>query len=175
MKQPGLVHRSVSLLMALLLLLMTSACGTLLYPDRIGQSGGRIDPAIAILDGVGLLLFLIPGAIAFAVDFTTGAIYLSSSDCHSPPGTPRASVVTIEFSKEQLDITALEQLIRGHTGTCIDLCDSDTQVIQLKGATARQQAEAWILSQPINNLWAATVNKSVVTESPETEYNVYAL
>lgn len=53
-----------------------SGCGTLLYPERKGQSGGRIDPAVAILDGIGLLLFLIPGLIAFAVDFSNGTIYL---------------------------------------------------------------------------------------------------
>ncbi len=53
-----------------------SGCGTLLYPERKGQSGGRIDPAVAILDGVGLLLFLIPGLIAFAVAFSNGTIYL---------------------------------------------------------------------------------------------------
>lgn len=53
-----------------------SGCGTLLYPERKGQTGGRIDPSVAILDGLGLLLFLIPGLIAFAVDFSNGTIYL---------------------------------------------------------------------------------------------------
>ncbi|KCZ52599.1 hypothetical protein HY29_04785 [Hyphomonas beringensis] len=53
-----------------------SACGTILYPERKGQRNGRIDPSIAILDGIGLLLFLVPGVIAFAVDFSNGTIYL---------------------------------------------------------------------------------------------------
>ena len=53
-----------------------SACGTLLYPERRGQKGGRLDTAVVILDGLGLLLFLVPGIVAFAVDFGTGAIYL---------------------------------------------------------------------------------------------------
>ncbi|REJ89903.1 MAG: hypothetical protein DWQ34_18275 [Planctomycetota bacterium] len=57
-----------------------SACGTLFHPDRVGQPRcGRLDPAIVALNGLGLLLFLVPGLIAFAVDFYTGAIYL-------PPG-----------------------------------------------------------------------------------------
>lgn len=51
-------------------------CGTLLYPERRGQTGGRIDPSVAILNGIGLLLFIVPGLIAFAVDFGSGAIYL---------------------------------------------------------------------------------------------------
>ena len=58
-----------------LALLSQSGCGTLIYPERRGQSSGRIDPAVAILDGVGVLLFIVPGLIAFAVDFATGAIY----------------------------------------------------------------------------------------------------
>lgn len=53
-----------------------TACGTILHPERKGQVSGRIDPAIAVLDGVGLLLYFIPGVIAFAVDFSNGTIYL---------------------------------------------------------------------------------------------------
>jgi len=36
-------------------------------------------PEFAVLDGVGLLLFVIPGIIAFAVDFSTGR-YLSAGN-----------------------------------------------------------------------------------------------
>lgn len=53
-----------------------AGCGTLLYPERRGQTSGQIDPAVAILDGVGVIVFVIPGLIAFAIDFATGAIYL---------------------------------------------------------------------------------------------------
>ncbi len=53
------------------------ACGTILYPERRGQSAmERLDADIVILDGIGLFFFLVPGVIAFAVDFATGAIYL---------------------------------------------------------------------------------------------------
>lgn len=53
-----------------------AGCGTILYPERRGQTGGKLDTAVVILDGLGLLLFLIPGIVAFAVDFGSGAIYL---------------------------------------------------------------------------------------------------
>jgi hypothetical protein len=53
------------------------ACGTIMYPERKGQRDGRLDPAIVILDAVGLLFFFIPGVIAFAVDFNNGCIYMS--------------------------------------------------------------------------------------------------
>ena len=52
------------------------SCGTILYPDRKEhKGGGNLDPAVVVLDSIGLLFFIIPGVIAFAVDFTTGAIY----------------------------------------------------------------------------------------------------
>ncbi len=54
-----------------------TGCGTLMHPERRGQPHcGQIDWSIAALDGLGLILFFIPGVVAFAVDFYTGAIYL---------------------------------------------------------------------------------------------------
>jgi len=62
-------------------------CGTVLYPERRGQPAGRYDTDVVILDGLGLFVGIIPGVIAFAVDFTTGAIYLPEG------GTSRASEI----------------------------------------------------------------------------------
>lgn len=53
-----------------------TACGTILYPERRNQPAGRIDSDVIILDAIGLIFFFVPGVIAFAVDFATGAIYL---------------------------------------------------------------------------------------------------
>ncbi len=58
------------------LMVQLMGCGTILYPERKGQTGGRIDTGVAVLDGIGLLLFVVPGVIAFAVDFYNGTIYL---------------------------------------------------------------------------------------------------
>lgn len=52
-----------------------SSCGTLIYPERRGRTSGRIDPAVVIMDGLLCLLFIVPGVVAFGVDFATGAIY----------------------------------------------------------------------------------------------------
>lgn len=60
----------------LAMLTQISACGTLIYPERKGQGGGRLDIGVVALDAIGLLFFFVPGVIAFAVDFATGAIYL---------------------------------------------------------------------------------------------------
>jgi len=54
-----------------------TSCGALIHPERVGQPRtGRLDTSVVLLDGLGLLLFLVPGLIAFIVDFATGAIYL---------------------------------------------------------------------------------------------------
>ena len=58
------------------LLTQLTACGSIFFPDRRGQIDGKIDPLVAVLDAVGLLFYVIPGLIAFGVDFATGAIYL---------------------------------------------------------------------------------------------------
>lgn len=88
------------------------ACGSILYPERRGQQGGRIDAGVAVLDGVGLLLFLIPGIIAFAVDFHTGAIYL--------PGTSASlddedDLAEVKFEGELTD-AKMDAIWRGHYG-----------------------------------------------------------
>lgn len=69
-------HRILSGVLAASLLAQLTGCGTLFYPERRGQLNGQIDPAVAVLDAVGILFYVIPGLIAFAIDFGTGAIYL---------------------------------------------------------------------------------------------------
>ena len=69
-------HTLIGSALCLTLITQLAACGTIFYPDRRGQVSGRIDPAVAIMNAIGLLFFIIPGLLAFAVDFTTGAIYL---------------------------------------------------------------------------------------------------
>ena len=66
------------------LIVQLVGCGTLIYPERKGQKGGRIDIGVAALDGIGLLVFLIPGIIAYAVDFSNGTIYLPATASGSP-------------------------------------------------------------------------------------------
>lgn len=65
------------IVMALLAAVLNlSACGYFLYPERRGQTSGRLDPAVFLLDAAGLLFGIIPGVVAFVVDLSTGAIYL---------------------------------------------------------------------------------------------------
>ncbi len=79
MTTPRCVQRLLASVLVVALMETTMGCGTIIYPERRGQPAGKLDTDIVILDAVGLLIFLVPGVIAFAVDFSTGAIYL-------PPG-----------------------------------------------------------------------------------------
>lgn len=110
-----------------------TACGTILYPERKGQVDGRIDPAVAVLDGIGLLFFLVPGVIAFAVDFATGAIYLPGSG-YTKLDLDEADMAKLK--KGELDAAAIERLIRERTGKQVSLADP---ALRLR----REGAEAW--------------------------------
>jgi len=113
------------------LMIELAGCGTILYPERKGQKDGRIDPGIAVLDGLGLLFFIIPGVIAFAVDFTTGAIYL--------PGGPRKSslfpedetIVVVRVNPRELSEDVIKEVVSRETGslTRFDLKDVEFQVL----------------------------------------------
>ncbi|WP_237068297.1 hypothetical protein [Microbulbifer guangxiensis] len=70
------VKRSIAATCLLTMAMNLTACGYFLYPERKGQTGGRVDPVVVILDGAALLFGILPGIVAFAVDFTNGTIYL---------------------------------------------------------------------------------------------------
>jgi hypothetical protein len=93
------------------LLLQSAGCGTIMHPERKGQKDGRIDAGIAVLDGIGLLFFILPGVVAFAVDFSNGTIYL-------PGGSSRGE---IRFDPRGDEKAAVERIIRERTGRPIDL------------------------------------------------------
>ena len=107
----------------------STACGTLIYPERRGQRSGRIDPGVAVMDGIGLLLFIIPGLVAFAIDFSTGAIYV--------PGSRRGEVERVPFTGD--DVTDALAAVEARTGLDV----------------AEHRAEAWIA--PLEDAAAARV------------------
>lgn len=119
-----------------LLLLATVSCGTLLYPERRGQPPGRIDPAVVILDGIGLLFFFVPGVIAFAVDFGTGAIYLPQ-DCCAAAGEPadsasRDGFTVIRVPPEKLTRRNIARVVREHTDKDVSLRPGAYRAVKLE-------------------------------------------
>lgn len=109
------------------LILQTAGCGTLMHPERKGQRGGDIDVGVAILDGIGLLFFIIPGVIAYAVDFSNGTIYL--------PPAHRAAVDPGDLRQIQFDPRAsraeIEAIIEEEIGYPRKLVRAGVQVIEL--------------------------------------------
>lgn len=72
MRAMKVLRRSIAAILSLSLL---SSCATILYPERKGNAGGSIDVGPLILDILWFIPGLVPGIIAIAVDFSTGAIY----------------------------------------------------------------------------------------------------
>ncbi|MNO53907.1 hypothetical protein D3C76_443620 [compost metagenome] len=109
------------------LLAQLSACGTIFYPDRRGQIDGRIDPAIAVFDAIGLLFYVIPGLIAFGVDFATGAIYLPDDKVSVAPEKLKDAV----SPDGSIDRAKLKAIIQRETGRSLPL--DDPRLLQRNG------------------------------------------
>ena len=132
MKKHQVLLRGTSLFIAVAVLFCTTSCGTIMHPERRGQSAGRIDVGVALLDGIGLLFFFVPGVIAFAVDFSTGAIYLpyGSSDLDlSPSGLKNAEVVHVEPTS--LSRSEIESIVKEKIGKDVELASPETRVAKV--------------------------------------------
>lgn len=124
------------------LVLQTTACGTIIHPERKGQSGGQLDPAIVALNAIGLLFYFIPGIVAFAVDFSNGTIYL-------PGGTAQLTEEQIEQitrADGQVDEEALEQLLRDDMNMDVDL---QAENVQVRSLDSVEQVQALMAKQPV--------------------------
>lgn len=134
--------RTLAVVLAVSLLFQLTSCGTLMYPERQDQGTGKIDPTVAILDGIGLLLFIIPGLIAFAVDFHTDAIYLPAGDGASNSDKEawlEGPVKVVHLPPGQLDIKAIEKVLSQELGKTIRLENEDVQAFAFN--TAEELAE----------------------------------
>ena len=109
------LRRTLHLCLVALLVVHLVGCGTLLYPDRRGQPAGRFDADIVILDAIGLFFFLVPGVIAFAVDLTTGAIYLPHGQ-KSKVGQMIGQVEIRQYDWESRDLDEIVTFVEAETG-----------------------------------------------------------
>jgi len=127
--------RLIGSVLAVALFTQLTACGTLFFPDRRGQIEGKIDPLVAALDAIGILFFVIPGLIAFGIDFATGAIYL--------PGGHSAQIDPQELGKVvdadgRIDNAKLKALIEVRTGHSLPL--DDPRLLRHSGSAAQLAA-----------------------------------
>ncbi|MCI8211751.1 polyribonucleotide nucleotidyltransferase [Pseudomonas sp. S25] len=111
------------------LLTQLTACGSIFYPDRRGQIDGKIDPAIAVLDAVGLLFYVIPGLIAFGVDFATGAIYFPHGQSAQIDPQKLQPAVNADGS---VDNSKLQAILETELGRSLPL--NDPRLIQHRGS-----------------------------------------
>ncbi|QXI39114.1 polyribonucleotide nucleotidyltransferase [Pseudomonas xantholysinigenes] len=111
------------------LLTQLTACGTLFYPDRRGQIEGKIDPVVAAMDAIGILFYVLPGLIAFGIDFATGAIYY--------PGGKTAQIDPAKLAPAvdangQVDRIKLQAILESELGQRLPL--NDPRLIQSRGS-----------------------------------------
>ena len=116
----------------------SAGCGTVLHPERRGQPAGDLDWKIVALNGLGLLLFFVPGVIAFAVDFNNGTIYLppghygatgnENRPTRETANTSRqeqnrrpAELVEVRIPPEKLTREQIETVVSSHTGQPVEL------------------------------------------------------
>ena len=98
-------------------------CGTILKPEQVNKPhSDQLDYRIVLLDGVGLIFFIIPGLVAYAVDYANGTLYLSPADAQSMS----------DLSEEGI-IAAVEQA----TGERV----RPEQIIELSREQAREDGE----------------------------------
>ncbi|MBE0402226.1 hypothetical protein [Halomonas citrativorans] len=109
-----------------------TGCGTLFHPERKGQLSGQIDPVVAIANGVGLLFFIVPGVIAYAVDFSNGTIYLPSNNS--------ASVDVLHLDRD-LNLASLEKLLSDKAGQPVRL---ESELVMIEEMSNLEEALAMV-------------------------------
>ncbi|WP_216601496.1 hypothetical protein [Halomonas azerica] len=109
-----------------------TGCGTIFYPERKGQISGEIDIKVAAANGVGLLFFLVPGVIAYAVDFSNGTIYL--------PGT-HSSSLDVQRLEDATDTQALENLLSQKAGQPVSL---NSELLRVEEVESLDEALAMV-------------------------------
>ncbi|WP_068830445.1 polyribonucleotide nucleotidyltransferase [Pseudomonas sp. BMS12] len=113
--------------LALTLIAQLTACGTILYPERRGQIDGKVDIAVVGMDAIGILFFVIPGLIAFGIDFATGAIYLPDGKYSLAPEVLQEAI----GADGQIDQARLKAILHRELGR--DLPLDDPRLIQHSG------------------------------------------
>jgi hypothetical protein len=117
------------------LLTQLTACGTLFFPDRRGQIEGRIDPMVAGLNAIGILFYVIPGLIAFGIDFATGAIYLPGGLTSQVDPQDLQNLVDADGKVDPIKLKALIEVQTGHS-----LPLDDPRLIQHSGSAEQLAA-----------------------------------
>jgi hypothetical protein len=119
----------ISSAICLVLVFHLTSCGTILYPERRGQdkhqSVNKMDMAVFAMDFGLCLLGLLPGVIAFAVDFSSGCIYLPENQVSLEDVSDMKHWRVVKVDPDTLNQVTIERIIREHTGKSIHLNSPD--------------------------------------------------
>jgi len=129
MKRRSRYLKWLAALVLVFMVLQTVSCGTILYPHRRGaRHSGDLDPKVVIMDAVGLVFFIIPGLVAYIVDFYTGAIYLGPGEKAWGRFPDPSNLQVDPIYAARLDKATLESILSRHIGDDIDLSDEPVLV-----------------------------------------------
>jgi hypothetical protein len=133
MKKPGSVRTwgRIAIPLTASGAIFLASCGTILYPERRGQPAGKLDLGVVALDGIGLLLFLVPGVVAFAVDFATGAIYLPPQYATLTPGMG-AELRKVQVNPAELTSERVAAIVGEHAGKSVSLQPGEYRAMALQ-------------------------------------------
>lgn len=131
-------------------MVVSSGCGLLLYPERQGQTSGKIDPVVVGLDMLGLVFFIVPGLVAFAIDYSSGTIYLPNSassvdaaKTHSDKTVINQTYLNNHFDAlkvENFTTKNAEQTLSHYFNQPISLSNPHNIAIKVEDITAEQLA-----------------------------------
>lgn len=110
--------------------LAVAGCGTLLHPERRGQGSGKLDWRIVGLDAAGLLLFFVPGVIAFAVDFHQGTIFLPQG--HSGLTPEHSDLYAVRIPADELTLERIAETVSVQTNQPVTLQPGGYQSVPLQ-------------------------------------------
>jgi len=134
----GTITRLVTIIICTVLVVQLTGCGYLLHPERRGQkvnlgTAKRVHIAFnTYLQDLGLMLLgVIPGVIALAVDYSTGCIYLSPkeiardkrSSLEDMNNTDHWKIVKVD--PNTLNKATIEKIVQEQTGKTIQLDSPD--------------------------------------------------
>jgi len=131
------MRKIISSLLALTLVTQISSCGYVFHPDRRGQTNSdKVDWAIVGLDAIGLVFFIVPGLIAYAVDVYSGTIYLKKT----ATGYSAASIEgdwsnaeIIKLDPKKISDASVVQAIKQRTGITVNYDDPRLKVYTSDG------------------------------------------
>src|ERR1700690_508115 len=124
------LNNTLRLVICAVFTLQLMGCGTLMYPERRGQRGGSLDAGVAVLDGIGLLFGILPGVIAFAVDFSNGTIYLPER--RRLGSLDLKNIKEVKFDPKHTSLASIERIIKDKTGCEVKFGQDNIQITKLR-------------------------------------------